>query len=347
MRLRELTLAIVDRRRSPGALIAESLELGKLLEDCAEFRIDPGEDIASGESLTREGLAISPAQAAMCVREPVRTAAFIRGAAQAIEDNTDSPDRPLRVLYAGCGPYAPLAIPLMSLYPPERVRFTLLDIHRQSLESARALVSRFGFGAHVAGFRHEDACGYTIPEHEAPDVIISETMNAGLAKEPLVAISCRLLAQAPNAVMLPERVCIDVCLMDESNEFTLLSPDHVGEIPEPQRDRVMLGRVFELNAGHARTWEKQAGDLLPAGRVRIPSPLEERYRPKLLTRVQVYPGTVLGDYDSSITCPQPLPGGELLRGGEILQFHYRLGREPGLVHEIVMANPSQKAGKTG
>ena len=31
-------------------------------------------------------------------------------------------------------------------------------------------------------------------------------MNAGLAKEPLVAISCRLLAQAPNAVMLPERV---------------------------------------------------------------------------------------------------------------------------------------------
>lgn len=79
VRLREITRQIVDRERPLGSLIAETGALGSLLEKHAEFRMEPVRDIASGETLTGAGLAISPTQAAMCLREPVRTAAFIRG----------------------------------------------------------------------------------------------------------------------------------------------------------------------------------------------------------------------------------------------------------------------------
>jgi len=339
-RLREVTLKIVSRERPLHSLIAETGKLAGLLVERSDFHIEAGRDIASGETRTDNGLAISPTMAALCLREPVRTAAFIRGAAQAIRDKCSVTDRPLRVLYAGCGPYAPLVIPLMSLFPSRMAQYTLLDLHARSLESSRAIVHALGFSGHVSGYVHEDACSYSIPDHQKPDIIISETMNACLDKEPLVAIACRLLDQAPDAVILPSRVGIDACLMDVSKEFRLLESDHVGELPKPRRDRVFLGRVFELNAENARSWASMNVDRLPANRIFIPSPLEERYQAMLLTRVQVYGKIELRDYDSSISCPRPVRGAMPIRGGEVLQFYYRLAQEPALLHDRVSVSGS-------
>lgn len=109
---------------------------------------------------------------------------------------------------------------------------------------------------------------------------------------------------------------------------------HVGEIPPPERDRLYLGRIFELDAASIRRWEGVQGSCLPAGRVTIPSPLESRYKPCLLTRIAVYGEHRLQDYDCSLTIPQHLPGRPVLAGGETLQFHYQLGGYPELAYEI-------------
>lgn len=314
-------------------LIPQAQSLRNLFEELAHFRVDHGRDIGAGETRLDCGLAISPTLAAMCLREPFRTLAFIRGLAEAIDDAL-RPDRAVRVLYAGCGPYALLAVPLMTVFPREQVMFTLLDIHQECLDSALALIDTLGLTGHVAGGVCADATRYKIPPDGKPDVIVSETMAVCLRNEPQVSIARHLLAQAPEAQMVPRSVSVEVCLLNQDREHVLVPPDHPGEIPTPERDRVYLGKIFELDAAAIRSWRDVDGDRLAAALVKIPDQVESRYRPYCLTRIAVYGKHLLQDYDCSLTVPQPLGGRRSFEGGETLQFHYKLGSCPGLEYGV-------------
>jgi hypothetical protein len=70
--------------------------------------------------------------------------------------------QPIHVLYAGCGPFALLALPLMTAFSKQEVVFTLIDIHPESLRCARHLIDSFGYGAHVRAYACADAtkCGF-------------------------------------------------------------------------------------------------------------------------------------------------------------------------------------------
>ncbi|HQT25929.1 MAG TPA: hypothetical protein PLK99_04945, partial [Burkholderiales bacterium] len=134
--LSRIAHAFLDRGKSLQELIPEAQSLREILEKRAGLRL--GGPIDAGESRLDSGLAVSPTAAAMCLREPYRTTAFIRGLGAAIRDAM-LPDRPVRVLYAGCGPYALLALPLMTVFSKEQAVFTLLDIHEQCLNEAKDL----------------------------------------------------------------------------------------------------------------------------------------------------------------------------------------------------------------
>lgn len=331
--LRRIARAMLDADREPTGLLAEAAALRDWFEARSSFRIDAARDLAAGESWLDSGRAVSPTMAALCLRELARTAAFVRGLDMAIRDAMP-PERsgPVRVLYAGCGPYATLALPLMALFSPAEVRFTLLDIHAGCLEHAESLIASLDLADHVEAYVCEDAARYRMPVESRPDVIVSETMAVCLRNEPQVAIARHLLAQAPAARMVPASVSIEACLINGAREHVLMPADHDGEMPEPRRDRVSLGTVFELDAGHIRSWAGIDGERLPAGRITMPSRLSPPYRPYLLTRIAVYGDVGLRDYDTGLTLPQPLRGE--LAGGETLRFHYRLGKRPGLRYEL-------------
>ncbi len=322
---------IVGPEKELGDLIPQATALRDLIERLANFRIDHEHDIADGQTRLEHGLAISPTLAAMCMHELFRTLAFIRGLHEAIHDAANS-HRPVRVLYAGCGPYALLALPLMTVFSREDVVFTLLDIHPECLEKARALTDLLGLAHYLGDCICADATRHQIPADKTPDVIVSETMAVTLRNEPQVAIARHLLTQAPAALMVPQSVSVGVCLLDWSREHVSMPADHVGEFPEPDRDRIYLGKIFELNAAGIRSWEGIEGDALPAGKVKIPSPLESRYRPHLMTDIVVYGKHRLQNYDCSLTLPQRLRG--KIEAGDELQFRYRLGNHPVLVHEV-------------
>lgn len=331
--LKNLALAILDPQKGLVQRIPAAQALRDFLEQQAGFCIDDGRDIGAGETRLDSGLAISPTLAAMCLRELFRTPAFACGLHRAILDALH-PGRPVRVLYAGCGPYALLALPLMAVLGEQQVKFTLLDIHQECLDSAMALISSFGLAAHVEASLCENAARYRIPADGRPDVIVSETMAVCLRNEPQVSIARNLLAQAPEARMVPQSISVEVCMLDEAKEHVLMPSDYVGEIPAPERDRIYLGKIFELDAARIRSWEGITGDRLPAGRVQVPVRLESRYRPYLLTYITVYGDTCLCDYDCSLTAPQRLPGGANLTGGETLQFYYKLGARPELGYDV-------------
>lgn len=312
-------------------LIPQASALRDLFEKRTNFCIDPQRSIGAGQTRLESGLAISPALAAMCIRELFRTLAFIRGLHEAINDAAKS-HRPVRVLYAGCGPYALLALPLMSVLPRECVVFTLLDIHQECLDKARGLIDSFGLGHYADDYVCADATRYQIPTDRLPDVILSETMAVALHNEPQVTIARHLLAQAPSALMVPHSVSVEACLINWSREHVFMPADFVGDFPEPHRDRIHLGKIFELDAANIKAWEGIAGDILPAGKINMPSALERKYKPYLLTNILVYGRHRLQNYDCSLTAPQRLRG--KIAEGDELQFHYQLGSNPQLNYKV-------------
>ena len=312
-KLRSVTKTLLDPSRSHYTMRPEVLELKAILEAASGFHAD-NDDIAAGESITDSGVAISPAMAAMCVDDYARTIQFIRGLQAAICDTRRTVvDRPVRILYAGCGPWATLAVPLMTVFNPDGARFTLLDIHDSSLASARQLIATLGLEKSVAAFERADAAHYEVDKNHEPDVIVVEMLRAALEAEPQVAVTTNLARQATDALIIPERITIDIALVNSAKEFSF-------DGGEPARDRIIIGTVFTLER------EQVSG---PAT-VRLPDYDRSQYRPMLLTTVNVYGDHCLTDYDSGITCPKQLSLGDDVGPGSIIEFSYEFGATPRL-----------------
>jgi predicted RNA methylase len=304
------------------------------LDCCATVRIDTPKDISDGETRTKSGLALSPVMAAMCVQDFARTVVFIRGLHAAVQDTRNqSLDRPTRVLYAGCGPYAVLAVPSMAVFSPQDVKFTILDIHPPSVDSARSVVDTLGLDEHVMSYEVIDAMHYQVQPDKTPDITVMEIMNACLEKEPQVAITRHLLDQAPQMILVPESVRVDAYLVDPSKEFTLVDPQ--SRLTNTDRDRIFLGTVFELSRETVKLWRSENNALLPAASIQIPDRLENRYSPMLFTNIQVYKDHRLKEHDSGLTMPRVFPYNGPIRRGDTLKFYYRLGSHPALICDSV------------
>ena len=65
------------------------------------------------------GKAIAPKWAASCLLDFARTATFLRGTEAALHAALARfPQRPIEMLYAGCGPFAPFALMLVTRFTP-------------------------------------------------------------------------------------------------------------------------------------------------------------------------------------------------------------------------------------
>lgn len=320
---------LLDAGAEVHTLRPELLELTAILTGAQTTGIQRDDQIDKGETLTPDGLAISPTNAMMCADDYVRTIKFIRGAHAAIADHKEQhPDRPVRVLYAGCGPYAILAVPLMSLLSPAEVTFTLVDIHSESLDAARSIVRFFDFEDFVSAYEVADAGSYCISDRLLPDIIVMEVMQACLEKEPQVAVARHLHRQAPKAVMIPEEVRIELKFVDLSCEFTFNEGDQ--EALEPRRDRIHVDTLFRLNREALESWDGGVESFLPGAMVEVPSLPESRYQMMLFTVVEIYGNNVLRDYESSLTVPRAVGGRINFKSGDNVQFFYQCGKRPGL-----------------
>ncbi len=328
--LRGAVSSILDAQRPAHSLQPEVSEMTKLLADAGMSGPAGQADNSGGETQTSNGLALSPIMAAMCADDFVRTVEFVRGTHAAIVDiRKQFPDRPARVLYAGCGPHATLAVPLMAVFTPEEVLFTLLDIHPESIAFAKCMITALGLASRVAHYETIDAGLYQIDPAQPPDVIMMEMMQACLAAEPQVAITRHLLRQAPQSLLIPEEVRIELALVDPSLEFGLDGVERdAGDI---ERDRIPVATVFVVNRESVNSWQNISGDRLPGLAAHLPEAAEPRYQPMLFTNIYVYQNHVLKDYDSGLTSPRLFAGDKPLRAGDTIYFHYELGRDPGLI----------------
>jgi len=268
------------------------------------------------------GPAISPLDAGRCLLDVRRTVAYLRGVYDAIQEARQRfPGEVIHVLYAGCGPFALLCLPLLPLLAEQAVHFTLLDVHARAIESVQAIMAALRLEAANVDCLVCDATQYHAPGHRALHIIVSETMQRALEKEPQVAILMNTSPQlAAGGLMVPEMIAVNAVLTD-------MSLGSNGVAPEPWSGRVPLGRILEVDRERVCAWSAAGlSSHLPPVRISMPSVVGTQYSLVLATTIRTFGVHLLREYESGLTHPLMVNG---WRAGEEIEFTYRLGKKPG------------------
>ena len=156
-----------------------------------------------------QGIAINPSLAAQCFTDYLRTHRFMQGAYRCVQKLLSWRAKPVRILYAGTGPYATIVLPLLYLFSEEEISITAIEINHNSYNAANHLMRKLKKEKYFESILLADAITY-IPNKEF-DIIISETMDKALTREPQMAIFSNLINYlSPEGYLIPECIKIDL-----------------------------------------------------------------------------------------------------------------------------------------
>lgn len=296
------------------------------------------------DTILAQGKAISPLGAARCVREQRRTAVFLQAMETAIRTAMERfPGETIHVLEAGCGPLAPLALPFALRYPPERVVFTLLDLHPIALDGSRKIVAALGLERSIRSYLATDATSVRFADDDRPHVIACEVLLRALTREPQVTVTLNLAPQLRSGgVFVPEKIDVDAVLFDAGQwtKATVVKADQaLPDVREVRASVTELGNVFSLHAGEVDRIEScppvgegaDGARWFRAKRVEVPAHDAQRFALRLFTRIQVFGEHWLGDFDCSLNLPARVAyPPAIARAGGRLEFAYEASSDPGL-----------------
>lgn len=337
MKLKTIAETLLDEGSSAADLRAALSAFTQLCSGVGGVVPDPSFNAWADDSLLTDGVAISPEAAAHCVSDTQRTVVFIRAAYAAI---TVAKQRfthgPIEVLYAGCGPFATLLLPLLGQFNPGELVVHLLDIHQRSLDSVALIIRNFGLQKHRISYLQDDACSYKHPSN--PHVIIAETMQKSLEQEPQFAVTANLAPQLhARGIFIPQRIEVALCLAKLETERAALQR---GDSLDPNAlqaagERHELATVLCLTPEHAATLKQQACQnshgLLELNPIQVTLPAItglNTFDAVLFTRIQAFEQHRLLDYESEITLPLRCSELTPLQAGDHYRASLQIGSYP-------------------
>ncbi|OCX54163.1 hypothetical protein BEL04_07810 [Mucilaginibacter sp. PPCGB 2223] len=267
--------------------------------------------------ITSHGRAIAAVKAGFCIKEPIRVQRFCRGLYKAVVDRLkQEPNRPVHVVYAGTGPFAALALPVMMQFKSSQLQFTLLEINEVSYNALRKVLKDLELDTYVKRFELCDAITWRVPD-ERIDIVISETMNYALMKEPQINIMLNMVSQLGDKVIyIPQDIGVQLTIDNGRDSLTRVADLYNFNIEAYQK-------IIAQSVNHnGWLFDATAVDYQP----------EAKGRPVYTTSIIVYNEDKLTGHDCSLNLHQPVRPA-LPDEACTLLFTYQDGERPGFVYQ--------------
>lgn len=283
----------------------------------------------SGDAELSEGVAINPHAAALCVADYRRTIMFMRGLYGALQAQIQS-SKSITLLYAGCGPYATLLLPLLTRFDPSSLTVYLLDVHKTSLDSVKRLLQALKLQEWSVHYIHANACRY---QHDEPfDVIVSETMQKALEQEPQFAITANLAPQLKvTGCFVPEAIHCQLWLAHWDQENNAAKRNAQG-LSAAMKQRHFVSEAMTLSTTTALSLMDsmvKPQSIIPLQEVEMPNIiLNESWDLIMTTQIQVYDRYSLKDYDCDLTKTTKFYEASPVKSGRRYRLTYELGQYP-------------------
>ena len=278
------------------------------------------------------GKAIGTTWAAMCIDDLLRTKRFVQGIYQAINELLKIKDQ-IHILYAGTGPFATLVLPIMALFPSEKVQFTLLEINPISFQYLQQLINKLNIDKYIKHVELADATSYKIKDPDSIDILLSETMQHALLREQQVPICYHLLSLLKSStILIPKCIKLDLCLINPKKQMA----HKLGESDEPYLKN--LGTFYELSANVIRETLTKTIDFseeyhFPVMTYRIPLDCVAFNTVSVLTEITVYKEKILNG-ESGLTIPYQLAVLSEEQIGKTIRVHYYVSQTPSIEFTI-------------
>lgn len=273
---------------------------------------------------TSGGKAISSYTAALCITDMMRTRKFLLGIKEAIEKRSKiDPDRPVIILYAGTGPFATLLTSLTTFFSPQQMQWVLLEINPVSFDYLQKTIQQFGLEKYIIGMEQADAVQFSLPGKYHPDILLSETMQSALRKEPQVAIVANLLPQCKqDTILIPQKIKIDACLL--------------GNLAADPLAIKTLQTILELDSSTALQIKT---DPVVTGGIIVSlseKPGNSYTRLVLSTTITVFGNHIIGLKESGITLPELVMDIDAIENYPAhFLFRYKIAQRPGFDYQLV------------
>lgn len=338
MKLAIIADTILDESSTPELLQSVLCDFLQLCSHAGGVEASSSFDAWAEDSFLDSGVAINSQAAAHCVTDYRRTVVFLRGINAALTVLLSRfPNDSIKILYAGCGPYATLILPLLERFDPGRLDLTLLDFHQQSLNSVDQLIDFFGYEDYKIDLQRADACEY---QHPGPlHLVVAEVMQKALEQEPQFAVTANLAPQLnPRGVFIPQKIEVELCLGRLEQELETFRRE--GAVDRESLSqigaRIPLDTVFTLLPREAAALAENAICNQSTGTMELVSPLvviprgsnTNGFDVLLFTRLQVFADYHLTDYEAEITLPLRCLELTDICAGERLKVTYELSGYP-------------------
>ncbi len=270
-----------------------------------------------------EGLAIGTEWAIRCVDDILRTKRFVKGLAEAIDYQLSQGQKPVELLYAGSGPFATLVLPLLSRYSPEELQLTLVEINEVSFKAVQAVFKNDDFSPYLRALHQADATTLQLDEPERFDILLSETMQNALQKEPQVAITLNLLPQLrEDALLIPAEISLHLAAMEYGSmgavksralaELLVISRKALSGLPPLLQDAATQFPMIEHQL--------------------VDEDIANAHKLGILTTIKIFGTQSLGLNESGLTIPKDVFNTDTLPvGRKTISAQYHLGAVPGMI----------------
>ncbi len=203
--------AVVNDLITSDDRFEEKINQLKYLEDLLIRTI--GNDIDKNTQPTdiilTKGIAINPELARNCFQDYFRTYSFMYGVYKCATEKLKQHSTKLNILYAGTGPYLTIILPLLFLLSNKEINITALEINEHSHFISKQLIKELKKESYFKLVSCCDALTYATADRF--DIIISETMDKALSREPQVAIFSNLINYLkPNGHLIPEFIKVNL-----------------------------------------------------------------------------------------------------------------------------------------